>query len=401
MSNQDQKRKVYEIFRSLNSEQIAVSLFAIILGFIGIAATDIYLPSMPSISLALHASKAQVQLTIAIFLVGCVFLQPFYGIIADKYGRKSAILIGMIISIIGFLLAACASDIKLLLIARFIQGAGVCVAFVMFRVLICDVITGKKLPVILSYGAIIFSLSPILAPMAGGYIEAYLDWRFCFWILSVIYVIYIILFIIFCPKIKYEKKTNNLLNNYKRIFKSRLFLAGSFAGGIGYSFIMAYATTASFIFQKHFLLSPVVFGWLGIFIGATNILGKHYNAVLSLKISLSKLLMLGNLIVLVGGLLLLIFSKETNFLTALIPITLCTFGIGFIMGNAIFSYVRISRNKRLVCISLWYGTNTPVFYYKHDHFVFCKIQRAIKYLLYFRNMRDDLFNFAIKPRGRR
>ena len=41
MSNQDQKRKVYEIFRSLNSEQIAVSLFAIILGFIGIAATDI------------------------------------------------------------------------------------------------------------------------------------------------------------------------------------------------------------------------------------------------------------------------------------------------------------------------------------------------------------------------
>ena len=50
--------------------------------------------------------------------------------------------------------------------------------------------------------------------------------------------------------------------------------------------------------------------------------------------------------------------------------------------------LRISRNKRLVCISLWYGTNTPVFYYKHDHFVFCKINVLTL------NMRDDLFIFC-------
>ena len=188
------------------------------------------------------------------------------------------------------------------------------------------------------------------------------------------------------------------------------FYAGSFAGGIGYSFIMAYATTASFIFQKHFLLSPVVFGWLGIFIGATNILGKHYNAVLSLKISLSKLLMLGNYCVsrwsnlLVGGLLLLIFSKETNFLTALIPITLCTFGIGFIMGNAMILAMSEFQEIKGLSASA-YGTVQILLSFIISMIIsyFVKYNVLTLASTYFiLGICGMIFSyFAIKPRGRR
>ena len=56
-------------------------------------------------------------------LTQAVFQVPF-GVMSDKFGRKIALLIGLLIFAVGSAIAAEATDIYMLLIGRFLQGAG-------------------------------------------------------------------------------------------------------------------------------------------------------------------------------------------------------------------------------------------------------------------------------------
>ncbi len=291
---------------------------------------------MPSIAATFHATKAQVQHTMPAFLIGNVISQFIYGVLADRFGRRRVVLSGLFISIIGFVLATFAFSISSFLLARVIQGIGVGVSFLMFRSLICDVVSGKRLAVVLSYGTILFSISPIVSPIAGGYIEHFLNWRWCFLLLLIIYLIYIIMFWYLCPEThehKIEIRLKSLLGHYFKVLTNKKYLSSTIIGGVGCSIIMAYATAASFIFQKHFHLSPIAFGWLGIFIGSVSIISKQFNARFALRYRISELLLAGNVMIIIAGFVMLLFKDSQNFLTTLIPILIAVAGLAFIMGN--------------------------------------------------------------------
>lgn len=70
------------------------------------------------------ATPALIGLSMGIYgLTQAIFQIPF-GSLSDKYGRKPIILIGLVIFIIGSILAASAHSISLLIIGRALQGAG-------------------------------------------------------------------------------------------------------------------------------------------------------------------------------------------------------------------------------------------------------------------------------------
>ena len=349
-------RTISDVFRALSKRDITVIIFSVILGFIGASATNIYLPSMPSIAMAFHATKSQVQHTIPIFLIGNVISQFIYGVLADRFGRRNIVLSGLFVAMIGFLLAMLASNIESLLLARLMQGIGVGAAFIMFRLLICDVVSGKRLVVVLSYGTILFSISPIVSPIAGGYIEHFLNWRFCFLLLLIIYLVYSIMFWRLCPEThdhKIEVKIKSILIHYSQLLTNKKFLSSTIVAGVGCSIIMSYATAASFIFQKHFHLSPIAFGWLGIFIGSINIIAKQFNARFALHYRISKLLLLGNLMIIIAGFAMFLLKDNQNFLSTLIPILIAVAGLAFIMGNAMSIAMFALPNIRGMAASLY------------------------------------------------
>src|SRR5215470_14175729 len=50
-------------------------------------ATDIYLPSLPAMSISLHASPSQIQLSLLLFMVSAGISQLFVGSLLDSFGR--------------------------------------------------------------------------------------------------------------------------------------------------------------------------------------------------------------------------------------------------------------------------------------------------------------------------
>jgi multidrug resistance protein len=84
----------------------------------------IVLPLLPFYALKLHATEAQVGIIIAAFSAAQIVSAPLWGRVSDTYGRRPALLIGLLASAIAYVVFGLADSIWLLLVSRIVQGAG-------------------------------------------------------------------------------------------------------------------------------------------------------------------------------------------------------------------------------------------------------------------------------------
>ena len=74
-------------------------------------ATDVYLPSLPSMASELHVSSSAVQLSIVLFMISGGVSQLFVGTLLDSFGRRRLGLLSMLV----FALASFAEGIPVVL----------------------------------------------------------------------------------------------------------------------------------------------------------------------------------------------------------------------------------------------------------------------------------------------
>lgn len=72
-------------------------------------------------------------------------------------------------------------------------------------------------------------------------------------------------------------------------------------GGLTLGIGVAYATVAPYIFETTLHMTPIAFGWLGIFVGLGNILGKLTMPPLIKHYQMESVLVFGMLIILFSG----------------------------------------------------------------------------------------------------
>lgn len=79
--------------------------------------SDLYLPSVPSMAVGLHASITMAQLTIAMFILGLCIARLIFGPLSDAFGRKNPIIIGSVICVIGGIICVFSTNIYVLIIS--------------------------------------------------------------------------------------------------------------------------------------------------------------------------------------------------------------------------------------------------------------------------------------------
>lgn len=154
--------------------------FIVTLGLLtGMAAftVDISLPAVPAMVDALATSLSRGQQIVGIFMAGMAFGQIPAGLISDRAGRLPVLYAGMVLFAIGATAAALASDISLMLAARFVQGVGAAPAIVLSRAIVRDVASGKEAAKIMSLMTMIFTAAPVIAPSVGALLIAQWGWR--------------------------------------------------------------------------------------------------------------------------------------------------------------------------------------------------------------------------------
>lgn len=149
-------------------------------------AIDSMLPALPHIgeALGIHDPNAR-QWVITSYLLGFGVAQLAYGSLADRYGRKPVLMVGLTLYTLFAALCAFSTSFEMLLIARFLTGLGAASTRVLAVSIVRDCYAGRQMARVMSLAFIVFLATPVIAPSLGQAVMLFASWRWIFGILSI------------------------------------------------------------------------------------------------------------------------------------------------------------------------------------------------------------------------
>src|SRR5690606_3765233 len=151
---------------------------------IGPLAIDMYLPSFPAIAREMGTNVAGIEQTLAAYFIGLSLGQLFYGPLADRFGRKAPLYLGLGVFAAASIGCALAGSVAALSALRFLQALGGCAQMVIARAIVRDRFDERDAVRVFSALILVMGVAPILAPLLGGWFVVYLGWRSIFWFLA-------------------------------------------------------------------------------------------------------------------------------------------------------------------------------------------------------------------------
>ena len=140
---------------------LMVTAFVDMLGLI------IIFPLLPFYATRLGASAAMVGALVAAFSVAQLISAPAWGWMSDNHGRRPAILCGLLISAVAYLIFAFAGSLWLLFLSRIIQGFGGGTIGVV-QAYVADISEGKDRAKSLGWLSAVTSLGAVIGPAIGS-----------------------------------------------------------------------------------------------------------------------------------------------------------------------------------------------------------------------------------------
>lgn len=255
-------------------------------------ATDIYLPSMPSMATELHQPESSIQLTLSIFLISYGLTQFFAGSIVDSFGRYKISMASLALFVVSFLITATTQNIFVIYAMRVLQGILSGFAVVSKRAFFVDVYEGEERKHYLSIMTIVWSVGPIIAPFIGGYLQKIFGWQSNFYVLAGYSLLLLILEFIFSGETLKKRnpfRVEFLLKEYDMMFRAKDFFYGMVMCGLSYSMIMFFNLCGSFIIEHKMGYSEVVAGYVSLILGFAWMTGGFLGKALINKAFLPKI----------------------------------------------------------------------------------------------------------------
>jgi DHA1 family bicyclomycin/chloramphenicol resistance-like MFS transporter len=273
----------------------------------GPMSTDIYVPSMPSVGRLFGVGTAQVQLTLSSYLVGYAIGQVVYGPIADRFGRKPALLLALGLFCAASLACAVAPGIEWLIVARCGQALGAAGVVLLPRAIVRDLHAGAAAGRELSRMGAIMSLVPVTAPLVGGLVQTTLGWRATFAVVVGVGVVAVAVVWRSLPETLQERAAGPerfaaTLHHCAVLLRDATFLAHSGILGCAYAVVFAWISGSPFVLQDLYGLSPVAFSVAYAIACGGALMGGSLAASLAPRIGLDRTMALGTLCLAVGGL---------------------------------------------------------------------------------------------------
>ena len=116
------------------------------------------------------------------FLLAQTSTTIVFGKLADMFGRKPVLLVGITIFLVGSLLCGLATSMPVLIGYRLLQGAGAGAIQPIVLTIVGDLYPAHERGRVQGYLSSVWGISSVLGPLAGGLITQHLNWAWVFWI---------------------------------------------------------------------------------------------------------------------------------------------------------------------------------------------------------------------------
>lgn len=335
--------------KPLNSQRFLI-FFICILASAGQLAIDIYVPALPEMAHYFQSSPQAIQSSVTIYLAAYAVGQLLFGPLADAYGRKKILALGLLLFTAGSALTLVASNLEGFVLARSLQGFGIAATNLLAKAIITDSFSGQALIHVFTYMATAWGLAPILAPVLGAHLQTVFGWRSCLTFL----LVYSFAMWVFLWRYRETLKQpvrlspKTLISNTAMVLKSPVFQSCFLAQGLCYSILLVFNIVGPFIVQNTLHKPPTYFGYLALAIGLMYFLGGISNRIHHPRLpSPEQRLYIGARVMTGAAVAMLIFSVTIglNVLTLVGPVLLMGLCAGAMYptlmakGNSIFPHI--------------------------------------------------------------
>jgi len=317
-----------------------LAILSLLMGF-GSISTDLYLPAMPAMKLALHAKPGAIELTISGYLMGFSLGQLAWGPISDRYGRRIPIALGLMLFVLGSAGCALSTSASLLIGCRIVQALGACASVVLARAMVRDLYSGSRAASMLSTLMMVMAIAPLLGPIVGGQILLIGSWRAIFWVLVGIGLATLAALFTLPETLPQSKRIREPLAramaSYFSFLGNRRLVAYVGTGGFFYGGLFAYVAGSPFAYITFHHLSPQLYA-VTFAVGAGGIMATNLvNARLVRRLSSDRLLRMGTGAAAIAAIAVAIgaYGGYGGFIGLALPVFLFTSMTGFIVANSI------------------------------------------------------------------
>ena len=230
-------------------------LMACLVISIGQLSMGLVFPSLPWIAKDFDVSLEQAQLLVSVYLLGFGPSQFVYGPISDALGRKKVLLSGLLLAMLGLLMIIFFShSFTSMVMGRFLQGLGTGCCAVLARASTRDRFNGADLPLAMSYIAMVASITPLIAPVIGGFINFHFGWSMVFIsLLGYVSLAWVVLAFKFKETVVQMSpipSPKKMASQYKELLTSRYFMSFASIGWLNFSLMITTVSVMPFIMQN-------------------------------------------------------------------------------------------------------------------------------------------------------
>ena len=237
-----------------------------IIGSIGTFSLHVLLPALPAIASAMqvgpHAAQLLISLSILAIALGNLTVAP----LSDRYGRRTIVLFGLALFVLGSAAGIVADSLGMLVAARVVQAFGGGAAMSVMRATILDHFGPAHAAGALAATATAILVAPMLAPTIGGFVLELLDWRAVFALSG---LLGFAVFLFASRNLRDARRADRAAgpslrywSSFRRLLASREYLAFLVFGSCMVSMIYTFVTGAPYVAIDVFGVSPARFGLL-------------------------------------------------------------------------------------------------------------------------------------------
>ncbi len=262
---------------------------------------NIFLPSLPSMARHFGVEYHLMQLSVSLYLAMTAVVQLLIGPLADRYGRRSVLLIVTAIFVAASVGALLAPGYVSFMICRMAQAA-IAVGFVLSRAIVRDMVPEDQAASMIGYVTMGMSVVPMAGPVIGGALDEVFGWQATFALLGLSGAGLLALIWADLGETGQRRESSFLdqAREYPALFRSQRFwgycLAAAFASGAFFSYLGG----APFVGSDIFGLSPAA---LGVYFGAPAVgymAGNFLSGLFSVRVGLNRMMLAGAMVTLAG-----------------------------------------------------------------------------------------------------